>query len=212
VIFKKKWRKKFFKKISATIAPTIIFILMRLFWFSYRKKYHFIEPLIEEQCIAVSWHGELFISPQVYRSLRKKQITSAIISQHSDGELIAKVLKFFNILPLRGSSNKGARQVLINSLKAIKEKQSILITPDGPKGPRHSMSDGAVALAIKTKLPIMVVSYLANSYWQLKSWDKFTIPKPFSKVDIYYQVLRLENISKDEAKKHLKSVMNRHSI
>ena len=192
--------------------PTIVYIFMRFLWFTYRKNYHFIDEPIEEQCIAVTWHGELFISPQVYKKLRKRQDTSAIISQHFNGELIAKVLGFFNIWGLRGSSKKGAKSVLINAIKAIKEGRTVMITPDGPRGPRYSMSDGAVALAIRSKLPIMVVNYIPSSYWQLGSWDKFLIPKPFSKLEIYHQIINLENMEKNEAKKHLKSTMNSYSL
>jgi len=212
VIGIKKWRKKFFRKLSVIFVPTIIFAIMRLLWITYRKKYHFVDKPIEGQCIAVTWHGELLISPQVYRELRKTQPTSAIISRHFNGELIARVLGFLDITPMRGSTNRGAKQVLINSIKAIKAKQTIMITPDGPKGPRYSMSDGAVALALRAKLPIMVVNYRPSSYWQLNSWDKFLIPKPFSKLEIYHQIININNMQKDEAKKHLQSVMNRYSL
>jgi len=212
VIFSKKWRKKFFRELSIIFVPTIISFLMRLLWITYKKRYHFIDEPIDGQCIAVSWHGELFLTPQIYRKLKKSQPTSAIISRHFNGELIAKVLNSLNIAPLRGSSNRGARQVLINAIKAIKSGQTVLLTPDGPKGPRHSMSDGAVALALKANLPIMAISYKPSSYWQLKSWDRFIIPKPFAQIEIYHQIVKLDNMSKDEAKKHLQSVMNRYSI
>lgn len=192
--------------------PVLVFLLMRLLWFSYRKKYHFIDEPILEQCIAVTWHGELLVSPQVYRKLRKNMATSAIISQHYNGGIIAKILNFFNIKPLRGSSTRGAKSVLINAIKAIRDKESIMITPDGPRGPRHSMSDGAVALALRSKLPIMVVNYTSNRYWRLKSWDSFTIPKPFSTVEIYHRVLDLTGMDKIEAKKHLQLVMNTHTL
>jgi len=185
---------------------------MRFLWLTYRKNYHFIDNPIEEQCIAVTWHGELLISPMVYRKFRKTQLTSAIISQHFNGELIARVLAFFNIFGLRGSSKRGAKSVLMSAIKAIKNGRTIMITPDGPRGPRHSMSDGAVALALRSKLPIMVVNYIPNRYWQLGSWDKFLIPKPFSKLEIYHQIINLENRDKSEAKKHLKSTMNSYTI
>ena len=205
-------KKKILRGLGIVLIPRLIFTIMSLLWFSYRKKYHFIDNPIKEQCIAVSWHGELFITPLVYRKLRKSQPTSAIISRHFHGELIARVLKYLNILPLRGSSNRGARGALINSIKAINNNQTILISPDGPRGPRYSMSDGAVALALKAKLPIVVISYKASSYWQLKSWDRFIIPKPFSKLDIYYQVITLNGMSRDKAKEYLQEVMRRYSI
>jgi len=185
---------------------------MRLLWLTYRKKYHYIDNVIEGQCMAITWHSELLVAPQVYRTLRKKQLTSAIIAQHHDGELIARTLEKINILPLRGSSRRGAKAVLINAIKVLKEGYSVMITPDGPKGPRYSMSDGAVALALRAKLPLMVVNYKPSSYWQLGSWDKFLIPKPFSTLEIYHQVLNVEGMEKETAKKYLQKQMKLYSI
>ena len=185
---------------------------MKLLWFTYRKEYHFIDEPIEGQCIAVTWHSELLIAPQVYRKLRKEQKTAAIIAQHHDGELIARTLSFIGITPLRGSSRRGAKAVLIAAITALKNNYSIMITPDGPKGPRYSMSDGAVALALRSDLPLMVVNYKANSFWQLKSWDQFVIPKPFTTLDIYHQVLTLSNMQKNEAKEYLLKQMLTHAI
>jgi len=185
---------------------------MRLLWLTYKKRYHFIDEPIEGQCMAITWHGELLISPLVYRKFRKNQKTSAIIAQHHDGDLIAKVLSFLNISALRGSSRRGAKSVLINSIKALKHGDSVMITPDGPKGPRYSMSDGAVALALRSKLPLMVVNYKPTHYWQVPSWDKFLIPKPFTSLDIYHQVLDIQGMEKDKAKKHLQDQMKLYSI
>ena len=210
---KKPFSKKLLlRKVGVIIIPPLIFMLMRLLWLTYRKKYSFIDEKIDEQCMAVGWHGELFISSQVYRKLRKNHKTSAIISQHHDGEIIAGTLSFFNITPLRGSSKKGARSVLISAIKSLKDGYSVMITPDGPRGPRHSMSDGVVALAQRSKLPIMLVNYKAKSYWQLSSWDKFVIPKPFTTVEIYHQVIDVTNMEREEAKIFLKAQMLTHTI
>jgi lysophospholipid acyltransferase (LPLAT)-like uncharacterized protein len=185
---------------------------MKLLWFTYRKRYHYIDTPIEGQCMAVTWHAELLVSPQVYKKLRKNQKTSAIIAQHHDGELIARTFSFLNILPLRGSSRRGAKSVLIAAIKALKDGSSIMITPDGPKGPRYSMSDGAVSLALRSNLPLMVVNYKASSYWMLNSWDKFIIPKPFSSLEIYHQIIDIQGMEKEKAKEYLKNKMLIYSI
>ncbi|CAA6819344.1 MAG: Protein of unknown function DUF374 [uncultured Sulfurovum sp.] len=205
-------RKRFFRKLGVIFIPILIFIVMKLLWFSYRKKYHFINEAIEEQCLAVTWHAELLISPMVYKKLRKNQKTSAIIAQHYDGELIARTLGFFNIKALRGSSRKGAMAALMAAITALKEGFSVMITPDGPKGPRYSMSDGAVSLALRSNLPIMIVNYQADSFWQLGSWDKFVIPKPFTRLNIYHQVIQLKGLEKNEAKEYLLKQMLTYAI
>ncbi len=87
-----------------------------------------------------------------------------------------------------------------------------LVTPDGPKGPRHSMSDGAIGLAVKSHLPIFVMNYQVSAYWQLKSWDKFLIPKPFSTIDFYMQSISFEGMSLDEAREYLLDKMLEHTV
>jgi lysophospholipid acyltransferase (LPLAT)-like uncharacterized protein len=99
--------------------------------------------------------------------------------------LISKTIKYFGLGTIAGSSNRNAARVLIQGIKTIKEGYDIGITPDGPKGPRHSVSDGAIVMAQKTKAKIVLVEIKPTKYWQLNSWDKFTIPKPFGKIDYY---------------------------
>jgi len=204
--------KELSRKIGVVLIPPAIYVLMKLLWFTYRKRYHYIDEPIEGQCMAVTWHSELLIAPQVYRKLRKHQKTSAIIAQHYDGELIARTFKFLNISPLRGSSRRGAKAALIAAIKALREGDSVMITPDGPKGPRYSMSDGAVSLAQRSNIPLMVVNYKSSSYWSLNSWDKFVIPKPFSSLEIYHQIIDIHGMEKDEAKKYLKDKMLIYSL
>ena len=152
------------------------------------------------------------MSPQAYRKIHKRHPASAIISSHFDGSLIASTLKLLKIRPLRGSTKKGAKQVLLQAFKSIKSGEEVLITPDGPRGPRHSMSDGAIGIALKSKLPIFVMNYRSEKYWQLKSWDRFVIPKPFTKVDFYIQSISLEGLTLEEAKVYLKEKMLENTI
>jgi len=194
------------------IIPPVIYLLMRFIWFTTSKKFHYITPIGDEQHVCVCWHGELFMSPQAYRKIHKKHPASAIISSHFDGSLIASTLNMLHIRPLRGSSKKGARKVLLQAFKSIKSGEEVLITPDGPRGPRHTMSDGAIGIALKSKLPIFVMNYKAKKYWQLKSWDRFVIPKPFTKVDFYIQSISLEGLEFDDAKKYLLDKMLENTI
>ena len=204
--------KDFWRSVGSVLIPPLAYILMRLIWYTTSKKFHFITPIGEEQHVCVTWHGELFMSPQAYRHIHKKHPASAIISSHFDGSLIAKTLQFLGIRPLRGSSKKGAKQVLLQAFKSIKSGEEVLITPDGPRGPRHSMSDGAIGIALKSKLPIFVMNFKAKSYWQVNSWDKFVIPKPFTQIDFYMQSISLEGMGLEEAKIYLLEKMLENTI
>ena len=194
------------------IIPPLVYLLMRFLWYTTFKKFHYITPIGDEQHVCVCWHGELLMSPQAYRKIHKKHPASAIISAHFDGSLIASTLNMLKIRPLRGSTRKGARQVLLQAFKSIKSGEEVLITPDGPRGPRHSMSDGAIGIALKSKLPIFVMNYKADHYWQLKSWDRFVIPKPFTRVDFYIQSISLEGLTREEAKVYLSDKMLENTI
>ncbi len=204
--------KKLLKKVTYIVAPRIIYIAMRFIWLSTSKKFNYITPIEDRQHVCVCWHNELLMSPQAYRKIHKNNKASAIISSHSDGSILANIFTYLNIKPLRGSTKKGAKQVLFQAFKSIKQGEEVLITPDGPRGPRHSMSDGAIGIALKSKLPIFIMSYKAKSYWQLKSWDKFTIPKPFTKVEFYLQSVSLEGMNIDEARDYLSTKMLENTI
>lgn len=204
--------KNILRQAGQVFIPPLVYLLMRIIWYTSAKKFHFISPVGDEQHVCVCWHGELLMSPQAYRKIHKKHKASAIISSHFDGSLIASTLNMLGIRSLRGSSSKGAKQVLLQAFKSIKSGEEILITPDGPRGPRHHMSDGAIGIALKSKLPIFVMNYKAEKYWQLNSWDKFVIPKPFTKVDFYLQSISLEGMELDEAKEYLLNKMLENTI
>ena len=205
-----------FKTLSRSVAQVIVpplgYLLMRFFWYTSKKHFHIAEEISQEQSIVVCWHGELLMSPQAYRYFHKRQLASGIISRHFDGEMIARVLMYFSISPLRGSSSRGAAQVLLEAFRALKKGDDLLVTPDGPRGPRHSISDGAIALAHKAKAPVLIVNYIPESYWQLGSWDKFVIPKPFTTIHFHLENISLEGMEFDEARTFLRNKMLAHTV
>jgi lysophospholipid acyltransferase (LPLAT)-like uncharacterized protein len=112
--------KNILRQVGQIVVPPFVYLLMRIVWFTTYKKFHFLSPVGNEQHVCVCWHGELFMSPQAYRKIHKKQKASAIISSHFDGSLIAGTLNILRIRSLRGSSSKGAKQVLLQAFKSIK--------------------------------------------------------------------------------------------
>jgi len=152
------------------------------------------------------------MSPQAYRHLHKTQKASAMISHHFDGELIARVYAMLGISSIRGSSSNGAKEVLLKSFRSIKKGTEILLTPDGPRGPRHHMQDGVVGIALKSKCPVCVITFTCDHYWQFRSWDQFVIPKPFSKIDFYFKPLDLTGMTFDDAKVYVRDKMLENTI
>ena len=120
------------------------------------------------------WHGRLALMSFAYVHWWKNG---------QNPQRRAKVMiSFFGIGAIRGSSSKGAVKALAQSFRELKSGTDVIITPDGPRGPYHSVADGAVVIAQKQNAQIQILNYEASKFWQLKSWDKMIIPKPFSEI------------------------------
>jgi len=136
----------------------------------------------KQKIIYALWHGQLLILTCL---LRNRDI-HPIISEHRDGEMVARVVKRLGYTPVRGSSTRGGVKVLLEILTKLGNKYDLAITPDGPRGPRWKVQQGVVFLAQKTGLPIVPSANGAERFWELKSWDRFRIPKPFSRALVLY--------------------------
>lgn len=142
--------------------------------------------------IWIFWHNRLFIIPWAYRKALGDRAGAALTSASKDGEIVAAFLGRFRIRAVRGSSSRRGVAALIELIRLVREGYTIGITPDGPRGPRYTLNPGVITLAQKTGAAICPVRVSYSSYWQLKSWDGFMIPKPFSRVAI--TLLPLENV------------------
>jgi len=177
--------KYFLRSFALVAVPFLASLLIRFLYATNKKEFHSPESVGDEPIIFACWHGELLMLPYLYKQYRKVAHAKVLISDHFDGLLISKTIKYFGLGTIAGSTNRNAARVLIQGIKTIKKGYDIGITPDGPKGPRHSVSDGAIVMAQKTKAKIVLVEIKPTKYWQLNSWDKFTIPKPFGKINYY---------------------------
>lgn len=189
------------RKIFINFSVYAVLFLIKLIFLTCKKTYH--GEFKQKPAVVVFWHGRLAFMSYAYLKFWSENNRSGkvIISNHKDGEIIARIIKFFGIGTLRGSSSKGGAKVLINAIKEIKNGTDVIITPDGPRGPRHSVADGAVAVAQKTGSEIYALNYEASSFWQLKSWDKMIIPKPFSTINFTLSSpFSVADLSLDEAK------------
>ena len=177
------------KKVSRSFAlifvPFIGSLLIRLLYFTNKKVFHAPQNITDESVIFACWHGELLMLPYLYKHYRKTPHAKVLISSHFDGELISRTIKYFGLGTLAGSTNRNAARVLIQAIKTIKEGYDIGITPDGPKGPRREVADGIIVMAQKAGAKIVLVEIKPTKFWQLDSWDKFIIPKPFGVLHYY---------------------------
>jgi len=180
----KRFKKKLFKYIQTKLLPYFLQLFVRFIYLTNKKVYHYTTNIPENQNIIVAmWHGDLLMQPLNYRYFRPNGEIKVIVSEHRDGETIRKVVDYLGVGALSGSSTRGGAKALIGAIKAIRKGIDVAITPDGPKGPIYSVADGIVVLSQKTKAPIVPFVSKPTKYWQLKSWDKFVVPKPFGTIN-----------------------------
>lgn len=142
------------------------------------------------------WHGDML--PLLYH--HRDEGVSVLISEHRDGELIARTAESLGFRTVRGSTSRGASRALVGLARELEAGHDVAITPDGPRGPARSFAPGALIAAQRANAPVIAVAVAVNSAWHLGSWDRFTIPKPFSRVRIAYSdPVRLEANTAREA-------------
>jgi hypothetical protein len=179
--------KKFKKKIEAMILPPLLYIIVNILYLTCRKKYHFDKSKISHNpCIFVFWHGELMMGSFAYGDYRNSKNIDTIVSEHGDGEIASRFLSLCGFKTIRGSSSRGGLKALKGAFLSLSQGRDLGITPDGPRGPRHSIASGAAIIAQKKNVPLVAMNTKASRAWRLKSWDRFAIPKPFSRLDFYY--------------------------
>lgn len=132
--------------------------------------------------IHVLWHGQLF--PLLW--LLRDRPLAVVISEHTDGEIIARAAQALGYRPVRGSTSRGAARALLGAAREVDAGYDLAITPDGPRGPAKSVAPGAVIIAQRTGAPLMPVAVWASRAWRLNTWDGFLIPKPFARVHVAY--------------------------
>ena len=135
----------------------------------------------KEPAMMCVWHGR-FLFPSWY--MRLHTTLHIISSRHPDSEILANVLRHWGYGLIRGSTNKGGISVIKEMAKIFKKGGMIAVTNDGPKGPSRIAKSGSIGLAIKNNIKIFTVTGSATKYWQMKSWDKFMLPKPFGTIQI----------------------------
>jgi Kdo2-lipid IVA 3' secondary acyltransferase len=137
---------------------------------------------LPERAIIMFWHGDMLTG---WYSVRKRRPV-ALVSQSKDGNFLAAVLKKWGYRTARGSSKKNGMEALELAMQSVKngERNSLVITPDGPRGPRHVYKRGAFIAARELDLPLFQLHLDYTSRKTLKSWDQFEVPMPFSKVTI----------------------------
>lgn len=128
--------------------------------------------------LLVFWHGRAF---PVLRAM-KGLPAAVLVSPSKDGELSMAVLRQLGYPIIVGSSSRGGARAMKEMIRTLRGGMTIAITPDGPRGPIHSITDGVAFLAHMTGYPVVPVGIHVERAWRMPSWDRFTVPKPFARI------------------------------
>lgn len=127
--------------------------------------------------IFATWHSRVLLLPALYRGRDLR----VLASRSRDGELIARVCTRFGLTVARGSSSRGGAEAFRTLARALAAGTSVVVVPDGPRGPSEVVKPGVVTLAALSGAAVVPVALAASSEWRLASWDGFRIPRPFAR-------------------------------
>ena len=174
------WRTRWI----ARLGSLLVWALARTWRVRYVNGAHVAEARRSGQpLIYAVWHGGLLPALWTHRG----QKISVLISEHRDGEIIARVAHFLGFRTVRGSTSRGANRALIGLIRELGDGFSIAITPDGPRGPNRAFAAGTLLVSQRSGCPILPVGIHASRAWRLNSWDRFLVPMPFARVTVGYE-------------------------
>lgn len=175
---KKDTKKKLTFYIATKFAWLFIFLICKWARIKY-KNLHFYNQAKKnpKPFIICTWHGRMIIPIFM---MRNRNIM-AMVSEHADGEMIAQTVERLGYKTVRGSSTRGGSKAFRGMLRGIRKGSDCAILPDGPNGPKQEFKMGAVLLAQLAHAQILPLTFSAQKPITLKTWDSFTLWKPFSK-------------------------------
>src|SRR5437016_4830271 len=154
---------------------------------------------VTENYIGALWHNRLLIFPLILRRFFPQRHGAALISASQDGDLLADGVQRYGYDVIRGSSSRLGASAIFQLTEVLASGRDVVITPDGPRGPAYELGPGIIFLAQKSGAAVLPFNMEYSSYWRLKSWDRFIVPRPFSKVRVIIgQPHRVKSTSTDE--------------
>ncbi len=174
------------RKIGAAVLPVLAPGVIRLLSRTWKVEELGVENRDEAMTctgrMAALWHGRMLVALPAHRDQGYK----VLVSPSDDGSLITTMLDHFGYGTIRGSSNKNPARAIREMLGDLEQGGTIVITPDGPRGPRHAVNPGPAWMARATGFPILPVGCVCDRAWYSKSWDHFTIPKFGARLALVY--------------------------
>ena len=136
------------------------------------------KTLNQRPLVASFWHSCMIPATYLFRNMGIR-----VMSSYSyDGEYMGRIIRRFGFVAVKGSSSRNPVRALLGLRRALAEGWTVAFTLDGPRGPRHKVKPGPVALGRSTGLALTTFHAAVDKAWVLNSWDRMMIPMPFSRV------------------------------
>jgi lysophospholipid acyltransferase (LPLAT)-like uncharacterized protein len=175
-------RRKLASVVLPVVGPRVLKTLSRSWKIEIVGRENWDAAYARPGMFATLWHGRMVLGMPAGAGAG----LSVLVSPSGDGQLVIPMLARFGYSWVLGSSNKNPARAVREMLERTKGGGRIVITPDGPRGPRHGTNPGAAWMARETGYPILPVGCATDRAWRLKSWDAFTIPKRGARVLVSY--------------------------
>ncbi len=140
---------------------------------------------VDEPVAFTLWHNRLFITAEIFRRYRQGRPIYGLVSPSKDGAWLEAFFSLIGIRAVRGSSHKLGREAVTALVEVMRAGHDIGITPDGPRGPIYEFKAGGLIVTRRVQAPLLLMGCAYESSWQLRSWDRFHLPRPFSRVHVY---------------------------
>ena len=176
------WRARWL----VAVGHGLLQIWARTLRFQIDDRAHLIDTPPNERYIGALWHNRLLLLPFVVRRFLPQRQGAALISTSRDGALLADLVERFGFEVVRGSSSRKGAAAIRQLADIIAKGKDAVITPDGPRGPAYELGQGIVFLAQLSGAAVIPINMEFLSCWRVKSWDRFILPKPFSRVRVIF--------------------------
>ncbi len=150
---------------------------------------------IDEPVAFVVWHNRLFLVSEIFRRYRQGRPCYGLVSASKDGAWLDAFFSLVGLRTVRGSSSKLGREAVTALVDVMRRGNDIGITPDGPRGPLYDFKAGGLIVARRAGAPLLLLGGVYESAWQLCSWDRFYLPRPFSRVRVECVLVRSSELN-----------------
>ena len=181
--WRKRWLRSFGKGTAGWLGRALLSLLAKTWKVEVLGGEH-LEAAASSGpgCFLSMWHGRMIVALPTHA----RRGWHVLVSPSGDGDVSEKLLEANGYFVIRGSSSRGGARALRKMLKVLDEGAVLFITPDGPRGPMHTMNPGLAFMARATGREIVPLGFACDRAWHADSWDHFTIPKPFARVCVVY--------------------------